>query len=335
MRTPVRVPSEFTVVIRGFAESVAHLTLEGTPLIAARLTRFPMTRYVLLATIGIVFLLVACGDPESPPRTTFTPAPAPVLAIATASPVPVATPTPQSAVQSVSADQAGMTAHEYAEACGKLNAIDAEKYACFLETGEGGGKEGEREHAKWVDELATLKPPAELADFHEARTTKFSSSLTGPNHLSQAACVKEMESLDAMLLEVRSLLLEKGCLHDTEIRVAQFFLASRQRIATIGPALSPPTVQDYAERCADVRGTIPLMDTPSKIPQHLLLEMSELTPPPELEQLHKYTIMLFQHWMFQGIDEPVPKHVIEAGREALEPRPKRAYRTAVDRLRQC
>ena len=286
-----------------------------------------------LILLTMVATAVSCGEEstkvpsQSAPNVTVTLTPEHTSMRGPAPLIPTAK--PASELETPTLDtQAEMTALEYADTCGELFVLEAEGYARYQETGEGGGREGERTYIEWVDMYSALEPPLELADLHEARMAKFSSTFTvetsdgrpfvmGSSSRTQAAYVREMEIVAGMPMTLRDILLEKGCLNNVEVQLGKHYLEARERIATRGPAPNPPTVRDYAERCADVMATVPLMDSPKNLLLHIALGINKLTPPPELEQYHEYSIMALRHWTLGGRDSPLPKSVIDRGKEAM------------------
>ena len=295
--------------------------------------RTSLLRYVWLAILGLL-LLVACGEPSSgsqpkpqtslPPPATATPSSVPVPIVSTS-----AVPTPRPSVPPAATGQAAMTKEEYAEACGELVKIDVEGYARFKETGEGGGppEQGGFPVAEWVDSHLALRPPPELADFHEARVAGLTLQIARPGFSrdAYAAFISEAETLRAMPVDLQSLLLDESCLYPEAYRTGQAVLDAGERIANRGPASVPPTIEDYAARCGDVRMTVPFLDTPYAVFLHTLVGLVELTPPPELEQFHDYMIRVYRHLAFAGTDRPVPRSLIETGKEIVESTDAQTY----------
>ena len=251
----------------------------------ARLCRL----WLILPVLGAV--AVSCGDgpDEVPPQS-----------------VPIAT------VVTLTPAQPAVTASGYADSCGELNARLDE--ARLRETGMGGGEDILR---SFQEGLSALEPPPELADFHEARTTTYTSqSVTGPGPKSRAAFVREIEIVAAMSPNLRDILVSEGCLSDWGVNLGKHYLEARERIATRGQPANPPTLTDYAERCGDVRLTEPVMGSSAMSTQHLFLGLDELTPPPELEQYHATSIAILRHDASSGLVTPVPESLIEDARRA-------------------
>ena len=264
----------------------------------------PRQSVLLLFIFFVAVLSTSCEQPSqapTPPPTavsvspTSTPDPTPVPQ---ETPVSQATPVASATVTPAATPESFMSVQEYAASCGDLNRnFDVDKYQQLVEA------RSSRDwswFADWVDTLSALRPPPELADYHDGRTTKLSSQIVqrGLSKFSQDAYMREIEAIDSMPLDLRNFLLQEGCLTTADIQFGQTMLEGQRRMASRGPAPSPPTVRDYAERCTDVLMTTPLFNNRDQRGFHLLFGMDELVPPPELEQFHNHLFKTLQDWVF-------------------------------------
>ena len=265
----------------------------------------------LLMAVCLVFL-AACGGPaqpaapvqSTPASAEAAPTPAPALPTprptaateATPAPtVPPPTPTTEAAPEATPAPTApppaptlprptstptampGLTLAEYAAACADLVA-----------------REGEMKFDEWVVELAALRPPPEVAAFHEATSAQFTGqSNGGPNAETQAAYDRRTEILVELPAELLDPLFEAGCLREVEIVVAQNILAAKARVAARGPQVVPVTVEDYAQRCADITRTVPIMGGWDAFTKHIIDHWRELIPPAGFEDYHAALLAVY------------------------------------------
>ena len=235
-------------------------------------------RYIWLAIAGILSL-VACGDTVQ--TTRASPSPIPTGATATVG-APTAPATPESF----------FSVQQYATTCGRLVVLQDETYEQFLNVNKVGSQEHWDWYVEWSDMVLALRPPPELADFHEARADFYSSEVEheGPNRWTRAAFIRELGAVDAMPDDLREILLEAGCLDEGRISAGRENLAVIERVATRGPAPDPPTVEDYADRCHDVWLAVPLFDSHDAYLEHYFTGMDSLTPPPELQEFHRHLV---------------------------------------------
>ena len=253
----------------------------------------------LLMAVCLVFL-AACGGPaqpaspvqstpaptvaQPPPTATTEAAPTPTVPPPTATaevtpPTPTVPPPTPTLPRPTSTPTAmpGLTLAEYAAACADLVA-----------------REGEMKFDEWVVELAALRPPPEVAAFHEATSAQFTGqSNGGPNAETQAAYDRRTEILVELPAELLDPLFEAGCLREVEIVVAQNILAAKARVAARGSQEIPVTVEDYAQRCADITRTVPIMGGWDAFTKHIIDHWRELIPPAGFEDYHAALLAVY------------------------------------------
>ena len=217
--------------------------------------------------------------PTATTEATPTPTVPPPTATAEATPAPTAPPPAPTLPRPTTTPTAmpGLTLAEYAAACGDLVA-----------------REGEMKFDEWVVELAALRPPPEVAAFHEATSAQFTGqSNGGPNAETQAAYDRRTEILVELPAELLDPLFEAGCLREVEIVVAQNILAAKARVAARGPQVVPVTVEDYAQRCADITRTVPIMGGWDAFTKHIIDHWRELIPPAGFEDYHAALLAVY------------------------------------------
>ena len=86
----------------------------------------------------------------------------------------------------------------------------------------------------WVQRANRLRPPQELADFHEARINACAKQfgpdgeVLGPNPEAQAAFDQEVAIVDSTQADIRRTLIGLGCLTEEDV------LSGRRRIGSVG-----------------------------------------------------------------------------------------------------
>ena len=178
---------------------------------------------------------------------------------------------------------------------------------------------------EWAVELDALRPPPEVAAFHEATSAQFTGQLNGgPNAETQAAYERRTEILVELPAELLDPLFEAGCLREVEIVVAQNRLAAKARVAARGPQVAPVTLEDYAQRCADITRTVPIMAPWESVTKHLIDSWRGLIPPAGFEDYHAALLAVYLEMeQIRGVDltsETMTKAVTETtklGNEAV------------------
>ena len=178
-------------------------------------------------TIVFILLVVACGDTEVPPETTQASPPPP--ATATPSRVPIATATLVVAQVVTPTPESPLPIQQYATRCGELVVLQDETYEQYRKADKVGTQEHWDWYVEWVDMALALRPPPELADFHEAVADFYSSEVEygGPNSQTRAAFIRELATVEAMPDDLRELLLNEGCLDEDRLQ------AGRQNLEVI------------------------------------------------------------------------------------------------------
>ena len=258
--------------------------------------------------IASILSLVACGDSKAPPETPQASLPPPATAtsslLLTSTDTPVVAPTaPPTAVPNPL--ESFFSIRQYATTCGKLVVLQDETYEQFRSVNKVGSQEHWDWYVEWVDRILALRPPPELADFHEARAGFYLSEVEheGPNSQTRAAFLRELAVADAMPDDLREILLESGCLDEGRLSVGRSNLEVIERVAARGPAPDPPTVEDYADRCNDVWLAVPLFDSHDAYLEHYFTGMDSLVPPPELQEFHRHLVGKLRR-MFAEKDDP-------------------------------
>ena len=250
-----------------------------------------------------LLLLTACTTPAPDPTVTSTSEPAPTQ---TATPTPTATAATPTLTPETTTTSQSLTVEEYAAACGEVMGQSEEI---------GVGEAGERDFVNWVETLSALDPPAELKEFHDARTGKYSAQLPdGPNSNSQAASDREIEIVAEMPVALRQMLIDEWCLLETSVLYGARVLAAKARMAL--PLERPVTVEDYAQRCSDIQTTAPTIGSLDSFFTHMITHWRELEPPPGAEAYHDALLKLYIEWHETGSADPAFVNVQAASAEA-------------------
>ena len=179
------------------------------------------------------------------------------------------------------------------------------------------GSKGERQFEQWVKDLASVEPPPELSMFHVNLVAQYSAQITagGPNSETQAAYERWQESITLLQEDVILILLDAGCLTETDLAIIVAQNEARDRMAARQLLTRPLTVREYADHCKDIERTVPFMDSLDGVLTHVILEWRKLLPPPELEQFHKYVQESYLYWKENGMDGPTPGSVLLVAKE--------------------
>ena len=254
----------------------------------------PRQSGLLLFVFLLAILSTACvqDSPEPPPAA--------VSVAATPTPDPSGTTVPQeTAVEPVAATpEAQLSVQEYAASCEELNyTFPRASFDEFIAT-KGKSEEARTSFTAWITMWSALRPPPELADYHDAKTSQFLSEIQhgGFNQAAHESRIREAKAVDAMSPEVQAILFQESCLIQLDYIIGQRLLEGLRRAESRGPAPNPPTVTDYAGRCGDVRMTIPIMGGRDGIAGHLANGMDALSPPPELQQFHDHLVSTLRLW---------------------------------------
>ena len=114
----------------------------------------------------------------------------------------------------------------------------------------------------WVQRANRLRPPQELADFHEARFNACAKQfgpdgeVLGPNPEAQASFDQEVAIVDSTQADIRRTLIDLGCLTEEDV------LSGRRRLEALARASAYPGIEPnsmtpsvYALACADMMRT--------------------------------------------------------------------------------
>ena len=194
---------------------------------------------------------------------------------------PTQAPVPTLAVQWVDLAEV----REYARACGDLRNATQETADEFIQ---------------WVADAQALNPPVILQELHDAWIDQFAGQivdgqLLGPNEETQEAYWREVSLVTFMSPAVRQVLVDEWCLLETEIALYNRVAAALKRMAVPGAEVTL-TLEQYAERCADMQLTAPLMGGTDMLFNHLVNTWSALVPPPGLEGYHQAVLELYLEW---------------------------------------
>ena len=239
----------FSAVLMIVACSQAPSSSEPTTAVTDVQSQTPAV--VLTSQPSATFSPTPTATPFPEPSPTPEPSPA-------SSPIPTSTKVPEPVVS-------GATPQEYAVKCGEAMAASESI---------GSGAQGEIDFLNWVEDLEALKAPVEFIDFHDARTTQYSAQhlMDGPSSQSQAAYERELEIVASMRPDLRDVLLDGGCLQESDIMVETAFLKARARMKARTFSAGRLTVEEYALHCRDINITAPAMDNADGLARHFLNE---------------------------------------------------------------
>ncbi len=174
---------------------------------------------------------------------------------------------------------------EYAKACGDLRQSPQETVDEFFQ---------------WVSDAQALTPPSVLQELHDAWVGQFAGQivdgeLVGPNEETQEAYWQEVHLVTSMSPVVRQVLVDEWCLLETEVSLYIRIVAAQKRLAVPGSEVAF-TLEQYANRCADMQRTAPLMGSLDMFFGHIVNNWETLVPPSGLEGYHQAVLELYLEW---------------------------------------
>ena len=124
------------------------------------------------------------------------------------------------------------------------------------------GRPGERDMWAWVQRGNRLRPPQELAKFHEVRINACAKQfgpdgeVLGPNPEAQVAFDQEVAIADSMQADIKRTLIGLGCLTEENVLNGSRRLEALAR-ASAHPGIEPnsTTSSVYTPACADMMRT--------------------------------------------------------------------------------
>lgn len=234
-----------------------------------------MVRFIFALAL-VMLTSLACGVGEATPTPQSLERRAPP--VVTPLPHQVPTPTPVFQARALSVD-------EYSKVCGEL--MDSEPILIMMSTNP-------KAYREWLDSWLTLRAPPELSDFHNARTAFYQYFVTadgearGPSAPFQRAYDAMLESMVGLPVSLREPLSATGCVSSVGVfSSAARDLDTRARLAERGTSQEPLSIDEYAQWCADIVRTIPMLDDRATVARYLLTEWAKLTPPPDIAGFHK------------------------------------------------
>ena len=235
-------------------------------------------RHLLLSWLAIaasVLVFAACESSQPVPEVTVAAEPA------------------------ASPETTHLTARGYGAACGRL--VDGE---LDVKTQ---GAETFRERA---EALASLVPPPELQDFHEAQSQYYLSQVEAGDTTvdTQAAWDRQLVIVGDMPTALRQMLVDEYCLLELQVRFVDNTLAARERVTRRGPATADMSIEEYAERCADIKRTAPVAGSLDDFLTYVSDEWRKLVPPQILEDYHSAIQAVYAEMLKSGgvVDEASP-----------------------------
>ena len=213
-------------------------------------------------------------EPITLPTFVFTPPTIEPITLPTFAPLP---PTPAVSV-------AASEVMEFAQACGVVK------------------DSPEQDLVVWLEEAEAVAAAPALEEYWAAYLDQFRLQVSagGPNSYAQMAYTREQLEIVRMSPDLRSALVQNRCLLPEDVDVAYVLMDAGIRLSQgIGQG-EDVDVEEFAQACADIQVTSPVLDTPEAIPRHLSLWWDRLSPPPDLADYHAAVADFYAEWIVVG-----------------------------------
>lgn len=171
----------------------------------------------------------------------------------------------------------------------------------------------------WVSELIELQPPPELEAFYKARTAQFllqtevvdgQAEVSGPNDDTQWWYEREIGLVSSMPKHLVQALVDGGCLQDEDVEHGQRLMAAVSRMGEDG-FFHPDTVEEYLQSCADIKLTMPVMNSMDANVEYMIIRWDRLEPPDTLEGYHAAVMRFYQAWQEAGDIDRVETSIVQ------------------------
>ncbi len=181
-------------------------------------------------------------------------------------------------------------------------------------------------YRSWVKQFDRLDPPPELREYHDSLTAKYLAKLPygERNGSSQAAWENEMIIISEMDTGLRDALVDGGCLLSFQVSSIEKILGAKERKAVWqAEGERAQSVEEYAQRCADIRLAAPMQDSEKALIRYMYEEFGKLKPPYVLVDYHNANQRLHAEWVqlgymhFDGASSKIQRVMREV--KALDP----------------
>ena len=155
----------------------------------------------------------------------------------------------------------------------------------------------------WVQRANRLRPPQELADFHEARINACAKQfgpdgeVLGPNPEAQAAFDQEVAIADSMQADIKRTLIDLGCLTEEDVLSGSRRLEALAR-ASAHPGIEPNSMTPsvYALACANMMRTARRFNAQDAVFARFIEWWRALAPPSGVEAHHAAVLEMYIDW---------------------------------------
>ena len=157
----------------------------------------------------------------------------------------------------------------------------------------------------WVAEAQAVEAPPEVAEWWTAYVNQFAlQTEDGPNELTQEAHDAALWAIVLMDLDTQDTLMDAGCLDGYDVSLAYEVGYAWGRYEAGYGQRPDTTIEEFAQACADMKVTMPTLDTLEAMTLHLLYWWAQLSPPPELADYYDAVFEYYRAWAATESNDP-------------------------------